>query len=117
MVSPARRPRSPRRLRARARRRAGGCGANGAFLSPSWRPTGCGLLLRRSHRWVNPRSHAPQFPVKQPKVTAMEFRILGPLAVSDAVSLPSGKPRTLLLALLLRRNAVVPTDLLIEDLW
>ena len=50
----------------------------------------------------------------------MEFRILGPLEVSDEggeVSLGGPKPRALLAVLLLHPNEVVPTDRLIEDLW
>jgi predicted ATPase/DNA-binding SARP family transcriptional activator len=50
----------------------------------------------------------------------MEFRILGPLEVSDeggAVSLGGRKPRTLLAVLLLQANEVVPADRLIDELW
>jgi DNA-binding SARP family transcriptional activator len=50
----------------------------------------------------------------------MEFRLLGPLEVLDAgrdVSITTGKRRALLTLLLLNRNAVVPADRLIEELW
>ncbi len=51
---------------------------------------------------------------------AVEFRILGPLEVARngaVLSLGGGKQRALLAVLLLHRNEVVPTDVLIEDLW
>jgi DNA-binding SARP family transcriptional activator/ABC-type branched-subunit amino acid transport system substrate-binding protein len=50
----------------------------------------------------------------------MEFGILGPLEVSESgrvIALGGGKQRALLAVLLLRRNEVVSTDRLIEDLW
>jgi SARP family transcriptional regulator, regulator of embCAB operon len=51
----------------------------------------------------------------------MEFRILGPLAVSRADGRPAvlggRKPRTLLAALLLARGRVVPDERLISLLW
>ena len=50
----------------------------------------------------------------------MEFRILGPLEVSDErgqVSLGGGKPRALLAVLLLHPNEVVSADRLIDELW
>ncbi|MEU4246574.1 AfsR/SARP family transcriptional regulator [Amycolatopsis sp. NPDC026612] len=51
----------------------------------------------------------------------MEFRILGPLAVSRADGRPAAlggrKPRTLLAALLLARGRVVPDGRLISLLW
>jgi DNA-binding SARP family transcriptional activator len=50
----------------------------------------------------------------------VEYRILGPLEVAAngrAVPLGGTKQRALLAVLLLHRNAVVPTDQLIEDLW
>jgi YVTN family beta-propeller protein len=50
----------------------------------------------------------------------MEFRILGPLEVSedgDPVALQGSKPRALLAALLLRANEAVPTGALIDALW
>jgi DNA-binding SARP family transcriptional activator len=50
----------------------------------------------------------------------MEFRILGPLEVSDEgreVSLGGRKPRALLALLLLHPNEVVPADRLIDELW
>ncbi|MCC7077960.1 MAG: winged helix-turn-helix domain-containing protein [Acidimicrobiia bacterium] len=51
----------------------------------------------------------------------MEFRILGPLEVVDSagapVEVPSGKTRSLLLALLVAGGDVVPTDSLVERLW
>jgi DNA-binding SARP family transcriptional activator len=51
----------------------------------------------------------------------MEFRILGPLAVSRADGCPAAlggrKPRTLLAALLLARGRVVPDERLISLLW
>lgn len=50
----------------------------------------------------------------------MDFRILGPLDVSDrdeAVRLPGARQRTLLALLLIRANRVVPADVLIEELW
>ena len=50
----------------------------------------------------------------------MEFRILGLLdVVADGRSLPlgGGKQRALLAALILRANAVVSVDQLLEDLW
>jgi predicted ATPase/DNA-binding SARP family transcriptional activator len=55
-----------------------------------------------------------------PTEPAIEFRILGPLElVAHGLSRPIGaaKHRTLLAALLLRPNEVVPTDLLVEALW
>jgi DNA-binding SARP family transcriptional activator len=50
----------------------------------------------------------------------MEFRILGPLEVSDEgrqVSLGGGKRRALLAVLLLHPNEVVSADRLIDELW
>ena len=50
----------------------------------------------------------------------MEFRILGPVEVIDkgrVVPLDAQKPRALLAILLLRANAPVPRDRLIEELW
>jgi YVTN family beta-propeller protein len=50
----------------------------------------------------------------------MRFAVLGPLSVSldrDAVALGGRKQRTLLAVLLLRSNAVVPRDELIDALW
>jgi DNA-binding SARP family transcriptional activator len=50
----------------------------------------------------------------------MEFRILGPLEVSDGgveVLLGGPKPRALLAVLLLHPNEVIPTDRLIDELW
>ena len=50
----------------------------------------------------------------------VEFRVLGPVeAVVDGqpVPLPAGKPRALLVALLLTRNRVVPVHQLIDELW
>ena len=50
----------------------------------------------------------------------MEFRILGPLEVSDGdveVSLGGPKPRALLAVLLLHANEVVAADRLIDELW
>ena len=50
----------------------------------------------------------------------MEFRILGPLEVSDErgqVSLGGGKPRALLAVLLLHPNEVISADRLIDELW
>src|SRR5919204_3835884 len=50
----------------------------------------------------------------------MEFRLLGPLEVVDGgqtLALPAGKARALLAALLLRRNTVVSSVRLIDDLW
>ena len=50
----------------------------------------------------------------------MDFRILGPLQVSDngrRVDLAGAKPRTLLAILLLHPNEVVSAETLIEELW
>ena len=50
----------------------------------------------------------------------MEFRILGPLEVSEGdrlLALPGPKARALLAILLIRRNQLVPTDQLIAELW
>jgi DNA-binding SARP family transcriptional activator len=50
----------------------------------------------------------------------MEFRILGPLEVSDrgrTLALGPAKQQTLLAILLLRANEVVSSDRLIEELW
>jgi len=50
----------------------------------------------------------------------VEFRILGPLEVARngaVISIGGGKQRALLAILVLRRNEVVPTDVLIESLW
>lgn len=51
----------------------------------------------------------------------MEFRILGPLEVVDStgnpVDIPSGKTRSLLLALVVNGGEVVSTDRLVEYLW
>ncbi len=50
----------------------------------------------------------------------MEFRILGPvdvLAEGRPVSLPAGKPVTLLRILLLNPNRVVSADALVDELW
>jgi predicted ATPase/DNA-binding SARP family transcriptional activator len=50
----------------------------------------------------------------------VEFGILGPLAVwkdGDDVPIRAAKQRALLAVLLLRRNELVPTERLIDDLW
>jgi DNA-binding SARP family transcriptional activator len=50
----------------------------------------------------------------------VEFRILGPVDVLDEgqpVSLPAGKPLTLLRVLLLNRNHVVSAETLVDELW
>ena len=51
----------------------------------------------------------------------MEFRILGPLEVigdnGRPISLPAPKVRALLALLLLNRNHVVPSDVLVDELW
>ena len=50
----------------------------------------------------------------------MQFRLLGPLEVSEhdrVLDLGAGKQRALLAVLLLRRNEIVPTARLIEELW
>ena len=50
----------------------------------------------------------------------MDYRILGPLEVSDSgrvVGLGGEKPRAVLAILLLHRNEVVSADRLIDDLW
>jgi DNA-binding SARP family transcriptional activator len=50
----------------------------------------------------------------------VEFRILGPVEVLDegqSVTLPAGKPLTLLRILLLNRNRVVSAETLIDELW
>jgi DNA-binding SARP family transcriptional activator len=50
----------------------------------------------------------------------MEFRILGPLEVIEEgrlLNLGGGKQRTLVAALLLNGNRVVPSDRLIDALW
>lgn len=50
----------------------------------------------------------------------MDFRILGPLGVSDRdgpVRLAGARQRALLALLLIRANRVVPADVLIEELW
>jgi DNA-binding SARP family transcriptional activator/DNA-binding beta-propeller fold protein YncE len=50
----------------------------------------------------------------------MDFRILGPLEVSDdgrAVEVPPGQRRAVLIDLLLHANEVVSDDKLIDDLW
>jgi class 3 adenylate cyclase/tetratricopeptide (TPR) repeat protein len=52
--------------------------------------------------------------------TQVEFRILGPLEVTDpsgTIALPAAKPRTLLGVLLLHANEVVPQDRLVDELW
>src|SRR3954454_15008538 len=50
----------------------------------------------------------------------MEFRLLGPLEVADGrgeVPVGGGRRRALLAILLVHRNAVVPADRLIDELW
>ena len=50
----------------------------------------------------------------------MEFRILGPLAVSHMGSplpLAGAKPKAVLAVLLLHANEIVPSDRLVEELW
>jgi len=50
----------------------------------------------------------------------MQFRVLGPLEIiadGHTVVLPAAKHRTLLAALLVRANQVVPADILISALW
>lgn len=50
----------------------------------------------------------------------MEFRLLGPLEVTDgdvAVRVAAGKQRALLAALLLDANRTVPSSRLVDDLW
>jgi len=51
---------------------------------------------------------------------AHEFRILGPLEVAGddgPLELPAGKPRALLVLLLLHRGEVVSVDRLVDELW
>jgi serine/threonine-protein kinase len=53
-------------------------------------------------------------------VTAMEFRILGPLEVvgeEGPLRLGGHKPRAVLAHLLVRANRVVPAEVLIDELW
>ena len=50
----------------------------------------------------------------------MEFRILGPIEVTEEnrpVALGAAKQRALLALLLLRANEVVSSDRLVEELW
>ena len=50
----------------------------------------------------------------------MEFRLLGPLEVSDngrSIAIASGKQRSLLADLLLHANRAVPVTQLVDDLW
>src|SRR3954451_18158214 len=50
----------------------------------------------------------------------MEFRVLGPLKVTHSgrtIALPRGKPRALLVTLLLSANRVVTVDRLTHALW
>ncbi len=50
----------------------------------------------------------------------MQFRILGPLELSDengVVELAGSKQRALLAVLLLHANSVVSSDRLLDDLW
>ena len=50
----------------------------------------------------------------------MDYRILGPLEVADAeriVPIGAGRPRALLVLLLLHPNQAIPTDRLIDELW
>ncbi len=51
----------------------------------------------------------------------MEFRILGPLEVvgddGRTIALPAPKVRALLALLLVNRNRVVPSDVLVDELW
>jgi len=52
--------------------------------------------------------------------TGMEFGLLGPLLVQRngaAITVPPGKQRVVLAALLLKSNRVVPLDELVEALW
>src|SRR5262245_144895 len=51
---------------------------------------------------------------------AVEFGILGPLDVrcgSDVVPIRRGLPRTILVALVMRRGHTVPSDFLVDVLW
>ena len=51
---------------------------------------------------------------------SIDFRVLGPLEVWSngvLVPVPSGRARTLLAVLLLRPNAVVAVDELVDRLW
>jgi predicted ATPase/DNA-binding SARP family transcriptional activator len=53
-------------------------------------------------------------------MSALEFRVLGPLEVlrdGEAIELGAAKQRALLAVLLLHTNKVVPVDRLIDDLW
>ena len=50
----------------------------------------------------------------------MEFRLLGPLEVTDdgrSIAIASGKQRSLLADLLLNANRAVPVTQLVDDLW
>jgi DNA-binding SARP family transcriptional activator len=50
----------------------------------------------------------------------MEFRILGPLEISDnghTLALGGGRQFALVALLLVHRNKVVPTDQIVEELW
>jgi DNA-binding SARP family transcriptional activator len=51
---------------------------------------------------------------------SVEFALLGPLEVrrdGEAIPLRRGRPRVLLVSLLLRVGRVVPSDVLIEEVW
>src|SRR5215831_16107754 len=55
-----------------------------------------------------------------PVATGMEFGLLGPLTVQQngaVITVPPGKQRVVLAALLLKSNRVVPLDELVEALW
>jgi DNA-binding SARP family transcriptional activator len=50
----------------------------------------------------------------------LEFRILGPFEVGrdgEQLELPAGKPRALLVVLLLHAGEVVSVDTLVDELW
>jgi YVTN family beta-propeller protein len=50
----------------------------------------------------------------------MEFRVLGPLEVSDnghELAIGSGRPLALVALLLVNRNTVVPTERIVDELW
>ena len=67
-----------------------------------------------------PRSRELAHASDYPRASMIRFRLLGPaeaLSESGPVKLPGGKPRALLVRLLLEPGRVVPVDVLVDELW
>ena len=88
----------------------------GGYASRNLKESGLGSLIARSSAGIA----SPLTVVASAGATDMQYRILGPFAVTKdgvEVVMGSGKQRALLALLLLHANEPVSTDRLIDQLW